>query len=199
MLFILVTQNLFFKVRAITESCLSTFTMTYSAYTENYAFFCRLILKDGFFSPCYGWFRVLGRIGRAESNSSWVWTDCSIFYPQIKPNSPNTNLMLHKWVRGDVLKHQEFTCALVIPWSGKLSWKEISGKKPLVNPACCWRLHKSLLQIRVSYVLCLSPQPLMLSTGSEKCQNSGGEGGTFFAISQFLKPLLHQARGRERK
>lgn len=146
--------------------------------------------------------------------------DCSNLYPQIKPRSANTNLTLHKWVRGDLLKHQEFPCALVISWPGKLMWKEISGRKALVDAACCWRHwwqcirapappwaglvrgccfanlgSKSGFPISFAFPLSL----WCLSTGSENCQNSGGKGVSFFAIFEFLKHLLHHAGGRERK
>lgn len=154
------------------------------------------------------WFRVLGRLGRVESSSNWVWTDCSIVSLQINPDA--AQMSERRYVKAPGV----YLC------SGKLMWKEISGKSLwLMQPiaegtgggAAALLLH--LFGLRWSEVAAAQilgpnqgflfpfpfPQPLMLSTGSEKCQNSGEEGVSFFATFGLLKPLLHHVGGRDSK
>lgn len=94
-----------------------------------------LVFKDGFSSLPW----VVQGPGQAGESGIQLKLsmdfDCSILQPQTKSRSPNTNLTLDGWVRGGVLNHLCSGHFLV----RKALWKEISGKKPLVNWARCWR------------------------------------------------------------
>lgn len=149
-----------------------------------------LVLKDCLVFPCHRWFRVLARLGRADSNRSWVWTlTAQSYISKLHPDLQRQTWHCTNGWKGMCKSSRSSPMVWSFPGQESSHEKILLKKSFLLNSGSCWRpwwwsscapaplwaglvtdccFTKALLKIRISYFLCIPPQPVVLSTGSER-------------------------------